>query len=86
MKRFFGVMPAEEIHIKGMYRDSNNLLVTIEAGPNGWTIIWADHSVDYVDVVDTAKNNFKKAYDYVVVCLGPLEQCRYSKKEGANNA
>lgn len=79
MKRFFGVMPAEEIEIKRGFRDSSGLCIWIEAGPNGWTIIWADHSTDFKDVVNTPENNFKEAYDYIVGCLGELEELNISK-------
>lgn len=73
MKRFFGVMPAECVEMKRSFRDNNDLIVTIEAGPGGWTIIWADHNVDYCDVDDTAENNFKKACIIADEAVGPLK-------------
>lgn len=72
MNRFFGMMPASEVEISRRFKDSSNLSVSIEAGPNGWTIIWADHSTNYSDVCDTSENNFAKAYDTAVNIVGPL--------------
>lgn len=74
MKRFYGRMPLEEIEIMRWFKDSTNLNVTIEAGPKGWTIVWADYSTNYSDVDDTAENNFAKAYDTAVSIIGPLRK------------
>ena len=74
MKRFFGVMAPEDIKIMRSFRDDSGLILTIEAGPRGWTIIWADHSVDYRDIDDTSENNFRKAYETAMDCVGPLRQ------------
>lgn len=74
MKRFFGMMPSNCVEIIKSFKDSNNLNVTIEAGPKGWTIMWADHSADYRDEDDTSENNFKKAYDIAVDAVGPLRE------------
>lgn len=74
MNRFFGMMPAAYVEKCKEFRDSNNLSVTIEAGPKGWTIIWADRSTDYLDVDDTTENNFKCAYDFAVGYVGPLRE------------
>ena len=74
MNRFFGIMPADEVEITKKYKDANNLTITIEAGPNGWTIIWADHSTTYRDIRDTSENNFQRAYDIAVHHLGPLKR------------
>ena len=72
MKRCFGMMPVEEVFIRGRYKDTCGLPVMIEAGPRGWTIIWADYSADYKDVEDTTENNFKTAYDTAIESVGPL--------------
>ncbi len=39
----------------------SQLVVTIQAGENGWTILYADSSSEYKDEVDTIDNNFGKA-------------------------
>lgn len=60
MQRFFGMMPSSEIQKVAQIK-INDLYVTVQAGPNGWTILYADGSSDYQDVVDTTENNFKTA-------------------------
>lgn len=62
MNRFFGMMPSSEVEISKKYRVSDGNVV-IDAGKNGWTILYADGSSDYKDVVDTAENNFNNAYE-----------------------
>jgi hypothetical protein len=62
MNRFFGMMPSSEIEISKSFKDENGLEITIDAGPHGWTIIYADYSTKYEDVDDTAENNFNKAF------------------------
>lgn len=61
MNRFFGMMPSSEVTISKTYKDRLGLKITIDAGKNGWTIMWADYSSDYKDVEDTAENNFQEA-------------------------
>lgn len=62
MNRFFGMMPSSEVKKRKSFRvGSGQLKVTIEAGENGWTIMYADNSSEYKDVVDTTENNFNKA-------------------------
>lgn len=60
MQRFFGMMPSEEIEIEERIR-INDLYVIVQAGPNGWTILYTDGSSEYQDVVDTTENNYKSA-------------------------
>ena len=36
MKRFFGMMPSDEIKKEEHFKDENNLEITIQAGENGW--------------------------------------------------
>lgn len=74
MTRFFGMMPRDCVEISRCFKDSSDLDIRIEAGPEGWTIVWADHSSDYDDVKDTSENNFKKAYDKAVDAVGPLRE------------
>lgn len=64
MKRFFGMMPSSEVEMSKRYRvgiGGGN--VVIDAGKNGWTILYADSSSEYEDVVDTTENNFNRAYE-----------------------
>jgi hypothetical protein len=64
MKRFFGMIPSSEVKKQERFKvglaQSN---VTIQAGENGWTILYADGSSEYKDEVDTTENNFNKAMD-----------------------
>ena len=72
MNRCFGLMPSSEITICKIYKDRNGLTVTIDAGPNGWTVIYSDGSCDYKDEELTDTQNMKNAYDNATNCLGKL--------------
>lgn len=74
MKRFFGMMPSAEIEVEKHYRDKDGYKVTIQSGVNGWTIIYADYSTDFKDIVASTDENFKEAYDLVVNKLGTLTE------------
>jgi hypothetical protein len=64
MNRFFGMMPTSEIKRMQSFKVGfEQLTVTIQAGENGWTILYADSSSKYKDVVDTTDNNFDKAME-----------------------
>lgn len=72
MKRFFGMMPASEIERTEHFVDENGLSVCIDAGPNGWTVRFADMSSEYEDESIGTEANFKNAYDVAVECVGEL--------------
>lgn len=80
MKRFFGMMPSDEISIRKSYKDKHDLTIMIQAGEHGWTVIYADSSTNYKDVDDTPENNFKKAYDVAVEALGELTEVQNEGK------
>ena len=62
MKRFFGMMPSNEVKREERFKVGiGQLIVTIQAGENGWTILYADSSSEYKDESDTVDNNFDKA-------------------------
>ncbi len=63
MNRFFGMMPANEIEISKTFEDDMGLRITVEAGKNGWTIMYADSSSEYKDVVESSANNFLNAVE-----------------------
>jgi len=64
MKRFMGMMPSSEVKKEQQFKVGvGQLTVTIQAGENGWTILYADGSSEYKDVVDTTENNFNKAIE-----------------------
>lgn len=80
MKRFFGMMPSNEISIEKSYKDKHNLTIIIQAGEHGWTVIYADGGTNYKDVDDTPENNFEKAYDVAVEALGELTEVQNKGK------
>lgn len=74
MKRFFGMMPSTEIEIEKRYKDEDGYKITIQAGKNGWTVIYADHSTDFKDIISSANKNFEEAYNLAVNRLGTLTE------------
>lgn len=60
MKRFAGMMPREEIKKEKHYKCEDGTIIA-QAGPNGWTVIWADHGTNYKDTVATTEENFQTA-------------------------
>ena len=66
MNRFFGMMPASEVDKEvRFYGDPDiKMKVTVEAGPNGWTILFADRSTRFRDNPGAGTEaNYKEAYD-----------------------
>lgn len=63
MKRFFGMMPSNEIEKEEIWIDDpeSNFKEIIQAGPNGWTIIWADGGSSYVDQSKGTEANYEEA-------------------------
>lgn len=58
------MMPSSEVKREERFKvGSSQLTVTIQAGENGWTILYADHSSEYRDESDTTDNNFNKAME-----------------------
>lgn len=58
------MMPSSEVKREERFKVGvGQLTVTIQAGENGWTILYADSSSEYKDEVDTTDNNFKKAME-----------------------
>jgi len=64
MNRFMGMMPSSEVQKEEDFRvGAWQLKVTIQSGENGWTILYADSSSQYKDIVDTMENNFNSAFN-----------------------
>ena len=61
-----GMMPSDEIKKSKTFIDELGLKITIDAGENGWTIMYADCSTQYKDTVDTTDNNFNTALEVLV--------------------
>lgn len=63
-KRFWGMLPSDEIEIEKRYRvGEGQLVVTIQAAKSGWTIIYADGGTSYEDKETSSEENFKKAFE-----------------------
>ena len=50
------------------------LIVTVQSGENGWTILYADSSSEYKDVVDTIENNFNEALDVLTTHFSNINE------------
>ena len=74
MIRFLGMMPSSEVEKEKIFIDELNLKVVIQAGLNGWTIIWADGSSSYKDIEKSTEDNFKKAYQEAIKSIGKLTE------------
>lgn len=72
MKRFFGMMPSDEIEIEVQYKDENDRVISIQAGIHGWSIIYADGSSNFKDIDATSEENFNFAYNIATKALGNL--------------
>ena len=60
MNRFMGMMPRSEIKLTKTFKDDLGKII-VDAGPNGWTITYADHGTEYRDHVDTSESNMEAA-------------------------
>ena len=74
MKRMFGMMPVDEIEKEERYEDTIGLKITIQAGPNGWSILYADSSSEWKDCVSTTEDNFNDAYKVATRRLGEVKK------------
>ena len=74
MKRFFGMMPSKEVEMEKEYVDKNNSKILIQAGKNGWTVIYADNSTSYKDVEGETLDNFNEAYNVAIKNLGNIKE------------
>lgn len=61
MVRLFGMMPSKEVEKEKWYKDDLGLSIGIQAGPHGWTIMWADGGTTYKDIDATTEENFNEA-------------------------
>ena len=67
MQRFFGMMPSSEVEVQRIYRDSpGGLRVILQAGPNGWSLIFADGSSQFKDEPLGTEENCQNAYKTLV--------------------
>lgn len=75
MNRFFGMMPTSEVEKEKRYKDSQGLTITIQAGPRGWTILYADSSSEYRDVEASTEDNFNEALQTLKGHFSELTEC-----------
>lgn len=61
MQRFMGLMPSSEVKKRRMWSDGCGKHCTVEAGPNGWTIIFADAGTQYKDAAAGTEVNYAEA-------------------------
>ena len=76
MKRFMGMMPSSEIEKEERFKDKDGLSITIQAGKNGWTILYADGSSEYNDKTCSTEENFSTAYNIATDHLGELTSAK----------
>ena len=60
------MMPRSEVEKEVTYCDDpkSKYRITIQAGPNGWSILYSDYSTSYNDNPGAGtETNFKEAYD-----------------------
>lgn len=81
MRRFAGMMPVNEIERTEIFKDKYGHDVRIDAGPNGWTVRYADMSSNYADVSFGTEQNFKNAYTVAEENVGPLTPVKTKRKE-----
>lgn len=81
MRRFAGMMPVNEIERTEIFKDKYGGSVRIDAGPNGWTVRYADMSSNYADVSFGTEQNFKNAYTVAEENVGPLTPVKMKRKE-----
>ena len=65
MERFFGMMPSDEVEIEKVFKETPTSVFrhTIQAGPNGWSIICSDGSASFNDESIGTEENFKNALE-----------------------
>lgn len=80
MQRFMGMMPSTEIERQEKFKTCFGDSIIIQAGPNGWTVIYADHSTNYKDEKLTTDENFMNAYTVADENVGPLTPVNGERK------
>ena len=74
MQRFFGRMLSSEVTLKKTYKDKYGLTLRLEAGPHGWTVIYADGGTEYKDVDATPEENLEAAYQQALSHFSELTE------------
>lgn len=74
MQRFFGRMLSSEVTLQKTYKDKYGLTLRLEAGPHGWTVIYADGGTEYKDVDATPEENLEAAYQQALSHFSELTE------------
>ena len=74
MQRFFGRMLSSEVTLEKTYKDKYGLTLRLEAGPHGWTVIYADGGTEYKDVDATPEENLEAAYQQALSHFSELTE------------
>jgi hypothetical protein len=81
MKRFAGIMPTSEVEKEKRFRVGfSKDIVIIQAGKNGWSILYADCSAEWKDVTDTTENNFENALKKLKTHFQEVVECNQNNK------
>ena len=74
MKRFFGMMPSSEVTLERTYKDNEGLRIRLQAGPHGWTVIYADGGTEYKDIDALPEENLESAYQQALSHFSELTE------------
>lgn len=72
MKRYWGVMPADEIDKTLYFKEQNGANVIIDVGKNGWTVTFCDRSMIYKDTTKDILENLRDAIKSAEFKVGKL--------------
>lgn len=61
MERFYGMMPRDKVRVTRRFKTELGLIVTIQAGTEGWTIIYPDKKCMWKDKFSTTSENYNEA-------------------------
>ena len=83
MDRLWGMMPCDEVEKEVHFKEELGTII-IQAGPNGWSIIYADGSSEYKDVQATTEVNYQTALDLLHTHFKPedLEEIKIPRVIG----
>lgn len=74
MQRFFGRMLSSEVTLEKTYKDKYGLTLRLEAGPHGWTVIYADGGTEYKDIDALPEENLEAAYQQALSHFSELTE------------
>jgi len=81
MKRYWGVMPGDEIDKTLYFKEENGTNVIIDVGKNGWTVTFCDRSMIYKDKTQDVLDNLRDAIKQAEFKVGKLTLIYNTDKE-----